>query len=105
MPSARSPATVGLDVQRGIEQDRALDAVGVAGRELGDELAAEAVTDPRAAGDPERVRGLDEVGDVLLDAPRRLPARAAVAAVVDADHAVRGEALLGRAGGTGGRGR
>ena len=41
-----------------------------------------------APGDAERVGGLDEIGDVLLDAPRRLPARAAVAAVVDADHAI-----------------
>ena len=33
---------------------------------------------------------------MLLDAPGRLPARAPVTAVVDADHAVRGEALLGQ---------
>ena len=63
-----------LDVQGGIEQDGALDAVGVARRELRDQLAAEAVTDPGRAGDPERVCGVDEVGDVLLDAPRWLPA-------------------------------
>ena len=81
----------------GVEQDGALDAVGVAGRELGDQLAAEAVTDPGPARDPERVGGLDEVGDVLLDAPGRLPARAPVTAVVDPDHAVGGEALLGQA--------
>ena len=37
---------LGLDVHGGVEQDGALDAVGIAGRELRDQLAAEAVTDP-----------------------------------------------------------
>ncbi len=78
-----------------VEQHAALHTVGMPGRQLGDELAAEAVADPRAAGDSERVGGLDEVGDVLLHAPRRLPAGAPVTAVVDADHPIRGEALLG----------
>ena len=43
---------LGRDVHRGVEQDGALDAVGVAGRELRDQLAAEAVTDPGPARDP-----------------------------------------------------
>ena len=34
---------------------------------------------------------------MLLDAPRRLPAGAAVTAVIDADHPVRRKALLGQA--------
>jgi hypothetical protein len=59
-----------VDVQRRVEQDRALDPIGVPGCELRDELAAEAVAQPRRGGDAERVRGLDEIGDVLLDAPR-----------------------------------
>ena len=84
----------GLDVNGGIEEDRPLDEVGMTGRELGDELAAEAVTEPGGAGDPERRRGLDEIGDVLLHAPRRLPSRAAMAPVVDSDHATIGEPLL-----------
>ena len=94
-----------LDVQRRIEQDGALDAVGVARRELGDELAAVAVAHPRRARDPERLRGLDEVGDVLLDAPRRLPARAAVAAVVDRRSRDGRRAAPRPASGSAGRGR
>ena len=103
--SARSPATAGVELHRGVEQHGAHDAVGVTGRHLGDELAAEAVPDPRRLGDPEGVRRLDEVGDVLLDAPRRLPARAAMAAVVDADRRGTSGGAPRQAGETAGRGR
>ena len=95
--SARSPATADVELHRGIEQDGVDDPIGLTRRDLGDELAAEAVADPRGLRDPESVGRLEEIGDVLLDAPRRLPAGAAVAAVVDADHAVSLEALLGEA--------
>ena len=83
-----------LDVEGRVEEDGPLDTVRVPRRQLGDELPAEAVTDPRGTADPERVRRVDEVGDVLLDAPGRLPGRVAVAPVVDADDTIRGETLL-----------
>ena len=93
-----------VDVQRRIEQHRALDPVGPSRGKLGDELAAEAVTEPGPRSDAERGSRLDEVGDVLLDAPRRLPARSSVPAVVDADDAVRLRAAPRPAGESGGRG-
>ena len=71
-------------MNRGIEQHRAVDPGGPPRGELGDELAAEAVTDPCPTLDAELARRLDQVRDVLLDAPRRLPTRVAVAAIVDA---------------------
>jgi hypothetical protein len=51
-------------------------------RELEDEAAAEAVTDPR---DRPGGKALEQILQVLLERPRRLPARAAVAAQVGRD--------------------
>jgi hypothetical protein len=84
-------------VQRRVEQDGTLDLTIGRGRAAArrSELATEAVpTIQCRTSDPERVGGVDEVGDVLLDAPGRLPRRVAVAAVVDADDAGRDESLL-----------
>ena len=83
---------LGLDEQRRVEQDGALDAIGRTRGQLDDEPAAEAVPQPDGPPDAERVGRLDEVGDVLRDAPRRQEGRAAVPAQVDAHHAVPGQA-------------
>ena len=56
------------------------------GRELEDEPAAERVADPVGGGDAACVERLDEVCDVGRKGPRRLPARAPVAAQVGREH-------------------
>ena len=63
-------------LERRVEQDGTLDAVGVARRELGDEPAAEAVPDPES-----RLVGhrLEDRREVRLDVPGRVPRRVAVA--------------------------
>jgi hypothetical protein len=71
-------------VDRGIEEHDAADQLGVARGELEDQPAAERVTDP--VDGAEVAERLDEVGDVLLERPRRLPAGAAVAAQVGREH-------------------
>jgi hypothetical protein len=68
------------DVEGGVEQRGAPDPLGMARGELEDEPAAERVPDPVGLLQPERVDGLDEVGDVCLERPRRVPTGAAVPA-------------------------
>ena len=65
----------------GVEQHGALDPLGVAGGELGDEPAAEAVPHPhgRPVG-----HGLEDRCEVRVDVPRRLPGRVAVPEEVEA---------------------
>ena len=82
-------------VDRRIEQHRAADKLRVRGLELEHEAPAEGVADPVGLADPERVRRLDEVGDVRLERPGWLPRRAAVPAQVGRDDAeLHGPALL-----------
>jgi hypothetical protein len=51
------------------------------------------VPHPRGALDAQRVRGLEQVVDVRVEVPRRLPLGAAVAAEVDRDDALPGQPL------------
>ncbi len=80
-----------VDVQRRVEQDGARDQIRMCLGELDCQQPTEAVADPVGALDPERRRGLGEIGDVPGDTPRRLPARVPVTAQVEPDHAPPGQ--------------
>ena len=80
-------ADVREELDRGIEERRSLDALGLPGSELEDEPPAEAVPDPGGLRHAGRLDRLDDVREVRRDRPRRLPAGAAVAAQVDGDDA------------------
>ena len=83
------------DLDRGVEQDGAAHALRV--RAASSRTRRPPNECPTQSGplDPERVGRLDEVGDVRRERPRRLPARAPVAAQVGRDDAeARRPALL-----------
>ena len=85
------------DVERRIEQHRSVDPLRMAGGELEDEPAAERVADPVRPPEAEGVDGLDDVGDVCLECPGRLPAGPSVPAQVWRDDVeARGPTLLGQ---------
>jgi hypothetical protein len=60
-------------VHRRVEEDGALDEVGVSRGELRDEPSAEAVPDPGGRADAVVRGGLLQVREVRLGRPRRLP--------------------------------
>ena len=70
------------DLDRGIEKDQPLDALRRGGGDLVRDPAAERVAEPRTAAGRRR---FEHVRDVLLEMPRRLPARGAVPAQVERD--------------------
>ena len=72
-------------MDRRIEQHRAANTRRMGGRELQHEPAAERGADPVGLADPQRVGGVDEIGDVRRVRPRRFPVRASVAAQVRRD--------------------
>src|SRR5204863_9538139 len=74
-------------VHGGVEEDGAADALRSSSRELEHEPTAERVADPVRLVDPEGPERLEEVVHVRRERPRRLPARAAVAAQVRCDDA------------------
>ena len=76
---------VGAHADRRVEQDGPRDELGVAVGELDDQAPAEAVADPRVR--PVVAERLEHVGEVRLDAPRRLGGREAVPAQVVGDEA------------------
>ena len=73
----------GRDPDRRVEQDELPDALRRGRRCLVGDAPAEGMAEPGAAllG-----RGLEHVGDVLLEVPRRLPRGTAVPAQVEGDH-------------------
>ena len=87
----REERDVRQDLDRRIEQDGPPDTLGVQSGELEDEPAAEGVANPVHRAE---VEGLDQIGDVLGERPRRLPPRAAVAAQVGREHAKAGAPAL-----------
>src|SRR5262245_60702470 len=89
-------ADVRQELDGGIEQHRAFDVVRVERRELEHEPPAERVTDPVRATDAGAVERLEQVVDVRVDRPRRLPLRRAVATQVGGEHVeAAGEPLFG----------
>jgi len=83
-------------LDRRVEQHDSLDAVRHPRRELEREAAAERVAEERRPVDGEPVERLDDVCDVRLDPPRRLPSRAAVPAEIRRDDPeARRQVLLG----------
>ena len=80
-------------VQCRVEQHRAVHELGMRGRELDDQPPAERVTDPVARAEP--AERLDEVGDMRVERPRRVPPGPAVPAQVGCENVqVRGPPLL-----------
>jgi hypothetical protein len=74
-------------VQRRVEQHCAVDGVWSADGDLGNQPTAEAVADPGRGRDTQGRCRVEEVVDVRLEAPGRLPGRAAVTTEIDADDA------------------
>ena len=68
-----------------IEQDEAADPLGPGARELEQEPAAERVPDPVGLLDPERIDGVDQIGDMRLEVPWRFVPGAAVPAQIRRD--------------------
>ena len=78
-----------------IEENGPANAVGLACEQLEDQAAAEAVAQPVGLLDAQPVDELEDVGDVVVEAPGRLPLRPPVAAEVGREHAKRRQAVLG----------
>src|SRR5213080_3520329 len=75
------------DLDRGIEQRCALDALWVEHGELEDQPAAERVPDERRTAHAGRVECLEHVVRVRRDRPGRIPIRESVPAQIWCEHA------------------
>src|SRR5262249_32965395 len=83
LPLGHVEGDVRQDLQHRVEQTRVGDAAGLARGEPRDEAPAEAMADPNRTLDPGR---LDDVLEVRVERPGRVPARPAVPTKIERAH-------------------